>query len=61
MYVKMYNRTDMNNNLRELSKEIKREFGRNSKHEIIIVGGAAIVLTHDFRKSSSDIDAHTRK
>lgn len=57
MYVKLYNRMDMNNHLRELSKEIKREFGRNAKYEIVIVGGAAIVLTHDFRKSSSDIDA----
>ncbi len=57
MYTKMFNRMDMNNNLKELSKELKREFGRNSKHEIIIVGGAAIVLKHDFRESSSDIDA----
>lgn len=57
MYSKMYNRTDINNNLKELGKELKREFGRNSKHEIIVVGGAAIVLKHDFRESSSDIDA----
>lgn len=57
MYAKMFNRMDMNNNLKELSKELKREFGRNSKHEIVVVGGAAIVLKHDFRESSSDIDA----
>ena len=57
MYAKMFNRMDMNNNLKELSKELKREFGQNSKHEIVVVGGAAIVLKHDFRESSSDIDA----
>lgn len=57
MYSKMFNRTDMNNNLKELSKELKKEFGRNSKHEIIVVGGAAIVLKHNFRESTSDIDA----
>lgn len=57
MYTRMCNRADMERNLRELSKELKKEFGRNSKHEIIVVGGAAIVLKHDFRDSSSDIDA----
>ena len=40
-----------------LSKELKKEFGRNSTFEIIIVGGASIVLNYHFRETTLDIDA----
>lgn len=42
--------------LADLSKELKKEYGRNKEFELIIVGGAAIMLQYDFRNSTSDID-----
>lgn len=42
----------------DLAKEIKKEFGRDSRFEIIIVGGASIILNYNFRQSTKDIDAY---
>lgn len=51
-------RGDIDFYLNELAKEIKKKRGRNYKVEIIIVGGAAILLNgHGFRESTMDIDA----
>jgi len=41
----------------ELSKELKKEFGRNASVELIVVGGASILLNYHFRNSTIDIDA----
>lgn len=43
--------------LSSLSKELKKEFGKNAELELIIVGGASLILNYDFRKSTMDIDA----
>lgn len=43
--------------LNELSKELKKEFGRNANIEMIIVGGASVLINYGFRDSTSDIDA----
>lgn len=42
---------------KELSKELKREFGRQCQIELVVVGGASILLNYDFRESTTDIDA----
>lgn len=42
--------------LSELSKELKKEYGRYKEFEIILVGGAAIILNYDFRGGTTDID-----
>lgn len=44
---------------RDLAKEFKRLTGRKAKAEIIVVGGASILLNYDFRMNSIDIDAFT--
>jgi len=50
-------KTDMDSLLRALGKELhKLHKGKNSC-EIILVGGAAVVLSYNFRDSSGDIDA----
>lgn len=41
----------------ELSKEIKKEFGRKAKIELTVVGGASILMNYDFRMATQDIDA----
>ena len=43
--------------LNELSKELKKEFGKNSEFELIIVGGASILLNYNFREQTLDVDA----
>lgn len=53
-----YNKSDVEKYLSLLSKEIKRQFGRKAKVELIIVGGAAILLGYDFRDNTMDIDAY---
>lgn len=44
--------------LKDLSKEIKKEFGRNVRLELVIVGGASIIINYGFRDSTLDIDAY---
>lgn len=41
----------------DLSKELKKDFGRKANIELIVVGGASILLNYGFRESTSDIDA----
>ncbi len=43
--------------LQELAKEYERLTHRNGDAEIVIAGGGAIVINHDFRNSTQDIDA----
>ena len=56
MPAKYYERKDIENLLFQLSKELKKEFGRKAKFEIIVVGGASVLFNYDFRKSTTDID-----
>ena len=41
----------------QLAKELKKEFGRNANIELVVVGGAAVMLNYDFREATKDIDA----
>lgn len=44
--------------LNELSKEIKRLSEKGTKIELILVGGASVILNYTFRNSSSDLDGY---
>mgnify|MGYP007038196958 CR=1 FL=1 len=46
--------------LKELAKEFRRLNGKTMQAEIIIVGGASIILNYGFRDSTTDIDAAMR-
>ena len=50
-------KSTINKYLNELAKEYRKIAGRKAKAEILIIGGAAIILNHDFRPQSNDIDA----
>jgi hypothetical protein len=41
----------------DLGKEYKKHGGKNTPAEIIIVGGAAILIQYSYRQSSYDVDA----
>jgi hypothetical protein len=44
--------------LNELAKELKRIYGRKIQPvEVVLVGGAAILINYDFRLSTNDVDA----
>lgn len=44
--------------LNELAKDLKRSTPKGQNlYEIVIVGGASIVINHDFRPSTRDVDA----
>lgn len=59
MYAKeLFEREDINYYFKLLSKEIKKEFGRSTKLELVVVGGASILLNYNFRNSTTDIDAY---
>lgn len=56
------NRQDIDKYLNTLGKCLrKRSKNTDFEFEIIIVGGASIVLNYDFRQSTLDIDAYTSK
>ena len=51
------NKSLLNDLLKDLGKEYKKVGGKFTKAELIIVGGASIVLNYDFRGSTTDVDA----
>lgn len=57
---KPFTKTDIENYLKELGKELKKR-GHGTPMEIILVGGASILVNYDFRASSYDIDAYYAK
>lgn len=42
----------------DLSKELKKEYGRGKEFEIVVVGGAAIMINYDFRGTTTDVDGY---
>lgn len=43
--------------LKDLAKEIKKRCGRNTSAEIILIGGASILINYGFREMTYDVDA----
>lgn len=42
----------------DFSKEIKKEFGRKVSIDVVVVGGASILLNYSFRDSTTDVDGY---
>lgn len=55
-----FTREDIDTYLKELAKRFRKLNGTKMPGEIIIVGGAAVLLRYDFRKQSRDIDGIIR-
>ena len=43
--------------LRELAKEFRKRYGKSVPAEIILVGGAAVLVNYGFREKTYDMDA----
>lgn len=54
---KVFHKEDMDFYLKELGKELKKEYGKHSTFELILVGGGAVALQYEFRDSTTDLDA----
>lgn len=54
---KTFTKETLDNYLKELSKEFRKEYGKNARAEIVLVGGAAILSNYNFREMTTDIDA----
>ena len=52
----MLGKEDLNQYLNELSKKLKKEFGRNARFEVILVGGGSVLLNYNFRNMTADLD-----
>jgi hypothetical protein len=43
--------------LKALAREYRKRLGKSSKAELVLVGGASILLNYHFRDMTNDIDA----
>ncbi len=53
----VFTKDDLENYLKELAKEYRKLAGKNIPAEIVLVGGAAILVNYGFRDTTTDIDA----
>ena len=54
---KAFNRDNLDSYLRELSKEFRKINGKKMPAEIILVGGASVLINYGFRDMTNDMDA----
>ena len=52
-----FNKENLDSYLRELAKDYRRKNGKSMPVEIILIGGAAVVINYGFRESTYDMDA----
>ena len=54
---KKFTKDNLNQYLKELAKEFRRRNGKNVSAEIILIGGAAVLINYGFREMTYDMDA----
>ena len=54
---KPFTKENLDMYLKELAKEYRKRSGKNTPAEIILIGGAAVVLNYGFREMTYDADA----
>ena len=52
-----FTKENLDTYLRELAKEYRKRNGRAMPAEIVLIGGAAILVNYDFREMTTDVDA----
>ena len=57
---KVFTKSNLDEYLKELSVEFRKEYGRKAEAEIILIGGAAVLANYDFRANTTDVDAVVR-
>ena len=54
---KPFTRENLDQYLKELAKEYRKRSGKNTPAEIILIGGASVVINYGFREMTYDTDA----
>ena len=54
---KPFTRENLDTYLRELAKEFRKQNGKGMEAEIILIGGASVVINYGFREMTYDMDA----
>lgn len=57
MEVSTFNKDNLDTYLKELGKLFRKQNGKSATAEIVLVGGAAILVNYGFRDMTTDIDA----
>ena len=52
-----FNKDNIDIYLKDLSKEYRKKVGKNVLAEIILIGGASVLINYGFRNMTTDIDA----
>ena len=55
-----FTKTDIDIYLKEVAKEYRKQVGKNVPAELILVGGASVLINYEFRNMTIDIDALIR-
>lgn len=55
--INTFNKNNLETYLKELAKLFRKQNGKGATAEIILVGGAAILVNYSFREMTTDIDA----
>lgn len=56
LYDKPFSKENLDVYLKELAKEYRKINGKNTPAEIILVGGAAVIVNYGFREMTYDMD-----
>lgn len=56
---KPFTKDDLNLYLKELAKEFRKRQGKTMPVEIVLIGGASVIINYGFREMTYDIDAIT--
>lgn len=57
MYEQPFTKENLDKFLKELAKEYRKQNGKNTPAEIILIGGASVVINYGFREMTYDLDA----
>lgn len=52
-----FTKENLDHYLKELAKEFRRQNGKSMPAEIILIGGAAVIIHYGFRETTYDMDA----
>lgn len=56
----VFTKNNIDTYLKEVAKEYRKQIGKNMPAELILIGGAAVLINYGFRDMTTDIDAVIR-
>ena len=57
LFEQPFTKDNLDNYLKELAKEFRKINGKNMPADIILIGGASVVINYGFREMTYDMDA----